>query len=138
MLCSVTLIVFRSFYIFSHKSLLVWFIYSGVLLTILLLIDNVIKISNVDAYNLFRSADLEQLYQQFSSAQRRTSLVVTVVVDILTRLLVSLLTWPLGWWGMACDWLIGLSVILWIGICLVVLTRKEVMSSPQWLRYTGM
>uniref|UniRef100_A0A3Q4N8M6 adenylate cyclase n=1 Tax=Neolamprologus brichardi TaxID=32507 RepID=A0A3Q4N8M6_NEOBR len=91
--------------------------------------------SNADAYNLFRSADLEQLYQQFSSAQRRTSLVVTVVVDILTRLLVSLLTWPLGWWGMACDWLTGLSVVLWIGICLVVLTRKEVLSSPQWLRY---
>ncbi|XP_063322510.1 adenylate cyclase type 8 [Pelmatolapia mariae] len=83
----------------------------------------------------FKSADLEQLYQQFSSAQRRTSLVVTVVVDILTRLLVSLLTWPLGWWGMACDWLTGLSVILWIGICLVVLTRKQVLSSPQWLRY---
>ncbi|XP_013771101.1 adenylate cyclase type 8 [Pundamilia nyererei] len=83
----------------------------------------------------FKSADLEQLYQQFSSAQRRTSLVVTVVVDILTRLLVSLLTWPLGWWGMACDWLTGLSVVLWIGICLVVLTRKEVLSSPQWLRY---
>nr|XP_004565695.2 adenylate cyclase type 8 isoform X2 [Maylandia zebra] len=83
----------------------------------------------------FKSADLEQLYQQFSLAQRRTSLVVTVVVDILTRLLVSLLTWPLGWWGMACDWLTGLSVVLWIGICLVVLTRKEVLSSPQWLRY---
>uniref|UniRef100_A0AAX7SR01 Adenylate cyclase type 8 n=1 Tax=Astatotilapia calliptera TaxID=8154 RepID=A0AAX7SR01_ASTCA len=81
----------------------------------------------------FKSADLEQLYQQFSSAQRRTSLVVTVVVDILTRLLVSLLTWPLGWWGMACDWLTGLSVVLWIGICLVVLTRKEVLSSPQYL-----
>ncbi|KAL3999871.1 cAMP-dependent protein kinase regulator [Sarotherodon galilaeus] len=86
----------------------------------------------------FKSADLEQLYQQFSSAQRRTSLVVTVVVDILTRLLVSLLTWPPGWWGMACDWFTGLSIILWIGICLVVLTRKEVMSSPHWLRYTGM
>uniref|UniRef100_I3JR38 Adenylate cyclase type 8 n=1 Tax=Oreochromis niloticus TaxID=8128 RepID=I3JR38_ORENI len=83
----------------------------------------------------FKSADLEQLYQQFSSAQRRTSLVVTVVVDILTRLLVSLLTWPTGWWGMACDWFTGLSIILWIGICLVVLTRKEVMSSPHWLRY---
>ncbi|XP_030610990.1 adenylate cyclase type 8-like, partial [Archocentrus centrarchus] len=83
----------------------------------------------------FKSADLEQLYQQFSSAQRRTSLVVTIVVDILTRLLVSLLTWPQGWWGMACNWLTGLSVILWTGICLLVLARKEVMLSPQWLRY---
>ncbi|XP_039462292.1 adenylate cyclase type 8-like [Oreochromis aureus] len=36
---------------------------------------------------------------------------------------------------MACDWFTGLSIILWIGICLVVLTRKEVMSSPHWLRY---
>ncbi|KAM9333916.1 adenylate cyclase type 8 [Symphorus nematophorus] len=83
----------------------------------------------------FKSPDLEQLYQQFSSGQRRTSLVVTNVIDILARLLVLLLTWPPGWWGVACDWLAGLSVVLWAGICVLALTRKEVMSSPQWLRY---
>ncbi|XP_073351647.1 adenylate cyclase type 8-like [Pagrus major] len=83
----------------------------------------------------FKSPDLEQLYQRFSSGQRRTSLVVTNVIDILTRLLILLLTWPPGWWGMACDWLAGLSVIVWTGICVLALTRKEVMSSPQWLRY---
>ncbi|XP_070813762.1 adenylate cyclase type 8 [Chaetodon trifascialis] len=83
----------------------------------------------------FKSVDLEQLYQQFSSGQRRTSLVVTNVIDILTRLLILLLTWPPGWWGVACDWLAGLSVVLWAGICVLALTRREVMSSPQWLRY---
>ncbi|XP_042260130.1 adenylate cyclase type 8-like isoform X1 [Thunnus maccoyii] len=83
----------------------------------------------------FKSPDLEQLYQQFSSGQRRTSLVVTNLIDILTRLLVSLLTWPLGWGSVASDWLAGLSVLLWTGICVLALTRREVMSSPQWLRY---
>lgn len=84
-----------------------------------------------------RSADLEQLYQQFSSGQRRTSLVVTNVIDVLTRLLISLLTWPPGWGDVASDWLTGLSVVLWAGICVLALTRREVMSSPQWLRYAG-
>ncbi|XP_062270805.1 adenylate cyclase type 8-like [Scomber scombrus] len=83
----------------------------------------------------FKSPDLEQLYQEFSSGQRRTSLVVTNLIDILTRLLVWLLTWPLGWGGAVSDWLVGLSVLLWTGICVLALTRKEVMSSPQWLRY---
>lgn len=80
---------------------------------------------------------MEQLYQQFSSGQRRTSLVVTNVIDILTRLLILLLTWPSGWWALACDWLAGLSVILWAWICVLALTRREVMTSPQWLRYAG-
>ncbi|XP_059183503.1 adenylate cyclase type 8-like [Centropristis striata] len=83
----------------------------------------------------FKSPDLEQLYQQFSSGERRTSLVVTNVIDILTRLLISLLTWPPGWLGLACDWLAALSIILWVGICMLALTRREVTSSPQWLRY---
>uniref|UniRef100_A0A3B3CG12 adenylate cyclase n=1 Tax=Oryzias melastigma TaxID=30732 RepID=A0A3B3CG12_ORYME len=72
-----------------------------------------------------RSADLEQLYIQFSSVQRRTSLVVTNIVDILTRLLVSLLTWAPGWGGVACDWLTGLSVILWAGFCCLALIKRE-------------
>lgn len=84
--------------------------------------------------NHFRSSDLEQLYQEFSSGQRRTSLVVTSVIDILTRLLISLLTWPPSWGGVTCDWLTGLLVILWVVICLLALTRREVMSSPKWLR----
>ncbi len=86
---------------------------------------------------MLRSADLEQLYQRFSSGQRRTSLVVTNAIDILTRLFILLLTWPPGWWGVACDWLAGLSAVLWVGICVLALTRREVMSSPQWLRYAG-
>lgn len=84
-----------------------------------------------------RSPDLEQLYRQFSSGQRRTSLVVTNVIDILARLVILLLTRPSGWWGVACNWLACLSVILWAGICLLVLTRKEVMMSALWLRYAG-
>ncbi|XP_026219775.1 adenylate cyclase type 8 [Anabas testudineus] len=86
----------------------------------------------------FKSPDLEQLYQQFSSGQRRTSLVVTNIIDILARLLISLLTRPPGWGGVACDWLTGLFVVLWAGICVLALTRREVMSSPQWLRYLSL
>ncbi|XP_075871280.1 adenylate cyclase type 8-like isoform X2 [Nelusetta ayraudi] len=86
----------------------------------------------------FKSPDLEQLYQQFSFAQRRTSLVLTNVIDILARLLVLLLTWPSGWWGVVCNWLAGLSVVMWAGICVLALTRKEVMTSPQWLRYLSL
>ncbi|XP_028998169.1 adenylate cyclase type 8 isoform X2 [Betta splendens] len=86
----------------------------------------------------FRSSDLEQLYQEFSSGQRRTSLVVTSVIDILTRLLISLLTWPPGRGGVACDWLTGLFVVLWAAICLLALTRREVMLSPKWLRYLSL
>ncbi|KAM9835986.1 adenylate cyclase type 8-like [Aulostomus maculatus] len=86
----------------------------------------------------FKSPELEQLYQQFSCGQRRTSLVVTNVIDIVTRLLVCILTWPpdqgyLG--GLACDWLSGLSILLWVGVCVMALSRREVMTSPQWLRY---
>lgn len=87
--------------------------------------------------HLLRSPDLEQLYQQFSSGQRRTSLVVTNMIDILARLIILLLTWPSGWGGVACNWLACLSVILWSGICMLVLTRKEVMMSVLWLRYAG-
>ncbi|KAF6734929.1 Adenylate cyclase type 8 [Oryzias melastigma] len=86
----------------------------------------------------FKSADLEQLYIQFSSVQRRTSLVVTNIVDILTRLLVSLLTWAPGWGGMACDWLTGLSVILWAGFCCLALIKREMMSSSSCLRCLSM
>lgn len=82
-----------------------------------------------------RSPDLEQLYQQFSFAPRRTSLVVTNMIDILARVLVLLLTWPSGWWGVVCNWLAGLSMVMWVGICVLALTRKEVMTSPQWLRW---
>ncbi|MEQ2242895.1 hypothetical protein ILYODFUR_001566 [Ilyodon furcidens] len=83
----------------------------------------------------FKSADLELTYQQFSSAQRRTSLVVTNLIDVFIRLFISLVTWPTGWGGVACEWLTGLSVILWVGICGLSVTKKEVMTSPQWLRY---
>ncbi|XP_068612677.1 adenylate cyclase type 8 [Brachionichthys hirsutus] len=82
----------------------------------------------------FRSPDLERLYQRFSSGEGRTSLVVTNTIDILTRLLVSLLVRPSGWRGVVCDWLLVLSVLLWAGICALALTSREAMSSPQWLR----
>uniref|UniRef100_A0A3Q3N1J9 adenylate cyclase n=1 Tax=Mastacembelus armatus TaxID=205130 RepID=A0A3Q3N1J9_9TELE len=79
----------------------------------------------------FRSPELEQLYQQFSSGQRRTSLVVTNVIDILTRLLILLLTWPPGLGGVACDWLAGLSVIF-----TVVLISLRYLSVVSWLSQT--
>ncbi|XP_035989750.1 adenylate cyclase type 8 isoform X2 [Fundulus heteroclitus] len=84
---------------------------------------------------IFKSPDLELTYQQFSSAQRRTSLVVTNLIDVFIRLFVSLVASPAGWGGVACDWLTGLSVLLWAGICGLSVARKEVMTSPPWLRY---
>nr|XP_054591183.1 adenylate cyclase type 8 [Nothobranchius furzeri] len=84
---------------------------------------------------MFKSAELEQLYQQFSLAQRRTSLVVTNLIDILTRLFVTLLTRPTGWGNVACDWLTCLTVILWAGFCVLSLAKKEVMTSPNGLRF---
>ncbi|XP_014892681.1 adenylate cyclase type 8 isoform X1 [Poecilia latipinna] len=83
----------------------------------------------------FKSADLELTYQQFSSAQRRTSLVVTNLIDIFIRLFISLVTWPTGWGAVACDWLTGLLLVLWAGVCGLAVANKEVMTSPQWLRY---
>uniref|UniRef100_A0A8C5DEQ8 Adenylate cyclase type 8 n=1 Tax=Gouania willdenowi TaxID=441366 RepID=A0A8C5DEQ8_GOUWI len=80
------------------------------------------------------SADLEQLYQQYSLAQRRTSLVVTNVLDVLSRLLLSALSWQMGWGGVASNWLVGLSVALWATVCVLALLRREVMSSPPSLR----
>ncbi|XP_028319474.1 adenylate cyclase type 8-like isoform X2 [Gouania willdenowi] len=82
----------------------------------------------------FKSADLEQLYQQYSLAQRRTSLVVTNVLDVLSRLLLSALSWQMGWGGVASNWLVGLSVALWATVCVLALLRREVMSSPPSLR----
>ncbi|XP_043965362.1 adenylate cyclase type 8 [Gambusia affinis] len=83
---------------------------------------------------IFKSADLELTYQQFSSAQRRTSLVVTNLIDIFIRLFISLVMWPTGWGAVACDWLTGLLLILWAGVCGLTVANKEVMTSPQWLR----
>ncbi|XP_038153644.1 adenylate cyclase type 8-like isoform X2 [Cyprinodon tularosa] len=83
----------------------------------------------------FKSADLELTYQQFSSAQKKTSLLVTNLIDVFIRLFISLVTWPTGWGGVACEWLTGLAVILWAGICGLSVTKQEVMASPQWLRY---
>lgn len=59
---------------------------------------------------------------------------VTNVIDILARLIILLLTWPSGWWGVACNWPACLSIILWAGICLLVLSSKEMMTSVLWLR----
>ncbi|KAM9327671.1 adenylate cyclase type 8-like [Pholidichthys leucotaenia] len=86
----------------------------------------------------FKSRDLEQLYQQFSMSQKLSSLIVTILVDIFARLLISMVTWPsIGCGTMACDWQMGLSV-MWVGLCMLALTRKEVMSSPQWLKYLSL
>uniref|UniRef100_A0A8C5DH56 Adenylate cyclase type 8 n=1 Tax=Gouania willdenowi TaxID=441366 RepID=A0A8C5DH56_GOUWI len=83
---------------------------------------------------LMVKSDLEQLYQQYSLAQRRTSLVVTNVLDVLSRLLLSALSWQMGWGGVASNWLVGLSVALWATVCVLALLRREVMSSPPSLR----
>uniref|UniRef100_A0A667YQQ2 adenylate cyclase n=1 Tax=Myripristis murdjan TaxID=586833 RepID=A0A667YQQ2_9TELE len=100
------------------------------------------RITVTDAYidDINRSADLENLYQQFSSGQRRTSLVVTNVIDILTKLLLTAVAPPGGdtRGGVASDWLAGPFIVLGAGLCVLVLTRREMMSSPEWLRYLSL
>ncbi|XP_062303434.1 adenylate cyclase type 8 [Osmerus eperlanus] len=91
-------------------------------------------------HHTFKSPDLEKLYQQYSSGQRRTSLVVTNMIDILTKLhilFLSLLISPEEL-DFVHGWLGGMFIMLGAGLCIMVLTSKEMMSSPEWLRYVAL
>ena len=88
----------------------------------------------------FKSRDLEKLYQQHLSHQRRTSLAVTNVIDAVAKLHILVLYLALAPEA-APDhlrgWLTGLFMALAVTLCMVVLTCKASMS-PQWLRYAGL
>ncbi|KAJ8410213.1 hypothetical protein AAFF_G00201940 [Aldrovandia affinis] len=86
----------------------------------------------------FKSRDLERLYQHYSSRQRRTSLVVTNAIDIITKLHILLIYLVVA--PEAVDyvraWLMGLFMALGAVLCVLVLTCKGAMT-PQYLRYAG-
>ncbi|CAL8314598.1 unnamed protein product [Lota lota] len=88
----------------------------------------------------FKSRDLEKLYQQHLSHQRRTSLAVTNVIDAVAKLNILVLYLALAPEA-APDplrgWLTGLFMALAATLCVVVLTCKASVS-PRWLRYAGL
>ncbi|KAK9960131.1 hypothetical protein ABG768_010207 [Culter alburnus] len=90
-------------------------------------------------HHKFKSQDLERLYQQHSSGQRRTSLVVTNVIDILTKLHILLIYLAVApeMVDSQQGWLAGLFMVLGAVICILVLSCKGLMS-PDILRYAGL
>ncbi|XP_070781496.1 adenylate cyclase type 8 [Enoplosus armatus] len=88
----------------------------------------------------FKSHDLEKLYQQHYSQQRRNSLAITNVIDAVAKLHVLVLYLALAPEA-ATDtlrgYLTGIFMVLAIALCIIVLTCKDSMS-PQWLHYTGL
>uniref|UniRef100_A0A8C2DP48 adenylate cyclase n=1 Tax=Cyprinus carpio TaxID=7962 RepID=A0A8C2DP48_CYPCA len=90
-------------------------------------------------HHKFKSHDLEHLYQQHSSGQRRVSLVVTNVIDILTKLHILFIYLAVApeMVDSQQGWLAGLFMGLGGVICVLVLTCKGLMS-PDYLRYAGL
>lgn len=88
----------------------------------------------------FKSRDLEKLYQQHYSNQRRNSLAITNVIDAVAKMHVLVLYLALApeastdtvRGGLTC-----LFMMLAIALCILVLTCKDSMS-PQWLHYAGL
>ncbi|XP_049914175.1 adenylate cyclase type 8 [Epinephelus moara] len=88
----------------------------------------------------FKSRDLEKLYQQHYSHQRRNSLAFTNVIDAVAKLHVLVL-----YLALAPDTvtdtmrgcLTGVFMVLAIALCILVLTCKDSMS-PRWLHYAGL
>uniref|UniRef100_A0A3Q2G589 adenylate cyclase n=1 Tax=Cyprinodon variegatus TaxID=28743 RepID=A0A3Q2G589_CYPVA len=87
----------------------------------------------------FKSHDLEKLYQQYSSHQRRNSLAITNVIDAVAKLHMLVLYLALAPDAVTdClrGCLTGIFMLVAIAICILVLTCKDSMS-PQWLYYAG-
>lgn len=90
-------------------------------------------------HHKFKSHDLERLYQHHSSGQRRTSLVVTNVIDILTKLYILFIYLAVApeMVDLQQGWFAGLFMALGAVICVLVLTYKGLMC-PDYLRYAGL
>lgn len=88
----------------------------------------------------FKSRDLEKLYQQHYSHQRRNSLAITNVIDAVAKLHVLILYLALVPEAIT-DTLRGcltcVFMMLSAALCILVLTCKDSMS-PQWLHYAGL
>ncbi|XP_066529227.1 adenylate cyclase type 8 [Hoplias malabaricus] len=90
-------------------------------------------------HHTFKSPDLERLYQQHSSGQRRTSLVVTNVIDIFTKLHILFIYLAVApeMVDSLRGWLAGLFMAIGAILCILVLSCKEAMS-PEYLHYAGL
>lgn len=88
----------------------------------------------------FKSRDLEKLYQQHYSHQRRNSLVITNVIDAMAKLHVLVLYLALAP-EPAVDTLrsclTAIFMVLAVALCVIVLTCKDSMS-PRWLHCAGL
>ncbi|XP_034554975.1 adenylate cyclase type 8 [Notolabrus celidotus] len=88
----------------------------------------------------FKSHDLETLYQQHYTHQRRNSLAITNVIDAVAKLNILVL-----YLGLAPEavtdtlrgCLTGIFMVLAIALCIIVLTCKDSMT-PRWLRFAGL
>ncbi len=88
----------------------------------------------------FKSCDLEKLYQQHYSHQRRNSLAITNVIDAVAKLHVLVLYLALAPEAVTDTlrgYLTGIFMVLAIALCIVVLTCKH-STSPRWLHYAGL
>ncbi|XP_061669134.1 adenylate cyclase type 8 isoform X3 [Syngnathoides biaculeatus] len=88
----------------------------------------------------FKSKDLEKLYQQHSSHQRRNSLAITNVIDAMAKLQILVLYLALAPAEVkeplrGC--LTCAFTVFAVALCIVVLTFKDSVS-PRWLHYAGM
>lgn len=90
-------------------------------------------------HHTFKSQDLEKLYQQFSSDQRRTSLAVTNFIDIITKLhiIVIYLAVAPEMIDSVRGGLAGLFMALDSVLCVLVIVSKGSLS-PEHLRYAGL
>uniref|UniRef100_A0A3P8Q0A6 adenylate cyclase n=1 Tax=Astatotilapia calliptera TaxID=8154 RepID=A0A3P8Q0A6_ASTCA len=88
----------------------------------------------------FKSHDLEKLYQQHSSTQRRNSLAITNVIDVVAKLhmlVLYLALAPEASTDTLRGCLTGMFMVLATVLCVIVLTHKDSVS-PQWLHYAGL
>uniref|UniRef100_A0A672YTC8 adenylate cyclase n=1 Tax=Sphaeramia orbicularis TaxID=375764 RepID=A0A672YTC8_9TELE len=89
--------------------------------------------------HIFKSRDLEKLYQQHSSHQRRNSLAITSIIDAVAKihiLILYLALAPEAVTDVLRGFLTSIFMMLAMALCIVVLTCKDSMS-PKWLHYAG-
>ncbi|XP_074541411.1 adenylate cyclase type 8 isoform X2 [Halichoeres trimaculatus] len=88
----------------------------------------------------FKSHDLERLYQQHYSHQRRNSLAITNVIDAVAKLNILVL-----YLGLAPEagtdalrsCLTGIFMVLAVALCVIVLTCKN-STNQRWLHFAGL
>ncbi|KAK2864319.1 hypothetical protein Q7C36_003473 [Tachysurus vachellii] len=87
----------------------------------------------------FKSRDLEKLYQRHSSHTRRTSLVVTNIIDAAAKLHLLVLYLALAPDGInqLHAWITSFFMVFAVLLCVLVFTCKR-SHFPEWLHYAGM